>query len=165
MEARLKRGKRVYTMIYDVLYSRSSRNKILPPSIAMHLPQPRTTSTSHKVGIMSKFLSTFKRPTKRHWRSRAIIRILYQQRWFILSILTFVLYTVFGHTRQNLQCFIPSIAGHPDEPPTWNKLRQWEDDLPQHSLDLPFPEGRNGRYVLFSNQIQKLGWNNQLNEV
>jgi hypothetical protein len=32
-------------------------------------------------------------------------------------------------------------------------------------VDLPFPEGQTGRYVYFKNQIQYLGWNNQLNEV
>ncbi|KAF8910486.1 hypothetical protein CPB84DRAFT_1842498 [Gymnopilus junonius] len=52
-----------------------------------------------------------------------------------------------------------------DEPPSWEKLRKWELDLPQHDLDLPYPEGRTGRYIYFRNQIQYLGWNNQLNEV
>ena len=52
-----------------------------------------------------------------------------------------------------------------DQPPHYKRLRQWETDLPQHNLDLPFPEGRTGRYVLFKNQIIGLGWNNELNEV
>jgi hypothetical protein len=50
-------------------------------------------------------------------------------------------------------------------PPTYKRLKEWESDLPQHNLDLPFPEGRTGRYVLFKNQVQKLGWNNVLIEV
>lgn len=53
----------------------------------------------------------------------------------------------------------------PDPPANWDKLYKWEDDLPQHNVDLPFPEGKTGRYVYFNNQIQHLGWNNQLNEV
>ena len=52
-----------------------------------------------------------------------------------------------------------------DQPPTYKRLKEWESNLPQHDLDLPFPEGRTGRYVLFKNQIQGLGWNNELNEV
>ncbi|EDR13635.1 uncharacterized protein LACBIDRAFT_308809 [Laccaria bicolor S238N-H82] len=52
-----------------------------------------------------------------------------------------------------------------DQPPTYEKLWKWERDLPQHNLDLPFPEGRTGRYVLFKNQVQMLGWNNHLNEI
>jgi hypothetical protein len=52
-----------------------------------------------------------------------------------------------------------------DQPPTYKRLKEWEYNLPQHNLDLPFPEGRTGRYVLFKNQIQGLGWNNELNEV
>ncbi|KAJ7776783.1 hypothetical protein DFH07DRAFT_865639 [Mycena maculata] len=49
-------------------------------------------------------------------------------------------------------------------PPTWEVLHKWEANLPQHDLDLPFPEGRTGRYVKFSNQNKGLGWNNCLNE-
>jgi len=52
-----------------------------------------------------------------------------------------------------------------DPPANWDNLYKWEDDLPQHNVDLPFPEGKEGRYVLFSNQIQMLGWNNLLNEM
>lgn len=52
-----------------------------------------------------------------------------------------------------------------DQPPSYKRLKKWESDLPQHNLDLPFPEGRTGRYVLFKNQIQGLGWNDELNEV
>jgi len=53
----------------------------------------------------------------------------------------------------------------PDPPSNWDKLYKWEDDMPQHNLDLPYPEGRTGKYVLFRNQIQFLGWNNLLNEM
>jgi hypothetical protein len=50
-------------------------------------------------------------------------------------------------------------------PPKYLKLRDYEQNLPQHNLSLPFPEGRNGRYVRFFNQIRGLGWNNVLNEM
>ncbi|KAF9489577.1 hypothetical protein BDN71DRAFT_1527746 [Pleurotus eryngii] len=50
-------------------------------------------------------------------------------------------------------------------PPTYERLRKYEKSLPQHNLDLPFPEGRTGRYVKFTNQIKMLGWNNVQNEV
>ena len=52
-----------------------------------------------------------------------------------------------------------------DKPPTYKRLIEWESNLPQHNLNLPFPEGRTGRYVFFKNQIKGLGWNNELNEV
>ena len=52
-----------------------------------------------------------------------------------------------------------------DQPPTYEKLKEWESALPQHNLDLPFPEGRTGRYVFFKNQLEGFGWNNELNEV
>ncbi|THU98634.1 hypothetical protein K435DRAFT_660580 [Dendrothele bispora CBS 962.96] len=50
-------------------------------------------------------------------------------------------------------------------PPTYDWLRQWEKNLPQHDLELPAPEGKNGRYVKFTNQIKMLGWNNCLAEM
>ncbi|KAF8956990.1 hypothetical protein BDZ97DRAFT_1763272 [Flammula alnicola] len=52
-----------------------------------------------------------------------------------------------------------------DYPPSYQDIRDAEENLPQLSLDLPYPEGRNGRYVKFSCQIQQLGWNNVLNEL
>ena len=60
---------------------------------------------------------------------------------------------------------IPQAQCDPDPPSNWDKLYKWEDELPQHDVNLPFPEGKEGRYVYFHNQIQMLGWNNQLNEV
>lgn len=48
--------------------------------------------------------------------------------------------------------------------PTYHTIRQYEKDLPQHNLDLPFPEGRSGRYVRFNIQPRGQGWNNVLNE-
>ncbi|KAF8595319.1 hypothetical protein BDV93DRAFT_501348 [Ceratobasidium sp. AG-I] len=39
-----------------------------------------------------------------------------------------------------------------------------EAQLPQHNLSLSYPEGSNGRYVRFSNQVWGLGWNNILQE-
>jgi hypothetical protein len=50
-------------------------------------------------------------------------------------------------------------------PPSYAALRLYEANLPQHNLDLPFPEGRAGKYVRFSNQVRGLGWNNVLNEL
>lgn len=50
-------------------------------------------------------------------------------------------------------------------PPKYLALRNWEATLPQHDLSLPLPEGKSGRYVKFSNQVQRLGWNNCFNEL
>jgi hypothetical protein len=50
-------------------------------------------------------------------------------------------------------------------PPKWTVLREFERTLPQHNLSLALPEGRNGRYIKFSNAIIGLGWNNVLNEM
>lgn len=53
----------------------------------------------------------------------------------------------------------------PGPGPSYERFNVAERALPQHNLDLPFPEGRHGKYVKFSEQIRALGWNNVLNEV
>jgi hypothetical protein len=50
-------------------------------------------------------------------------------------------------------------------PSAWDDLRKRERELPQHNLSLPFPEGRTGRYVRFTNQNRGLGWSKVLNEM
>lgn len=52
----------------------------------------------------------------------------------------------------------------PGPPPTHDAIRTYERILPQHNLDLPFPEGKTGRYVRFNIQPHGQGWNNILNE-
>jgi len=49
--------------------------------------------------------------------------------------------------------------------PDFRRFREAERGLPQHNLDLPLPEGREGRYVKFSTQVAALGWNNVLLEL
>jgi hypothetical protein len=49
--------------------------------------------------------------------------------------------------------------------PEYKRFILAEQALPQHNLDAPFPQGRTGKYVKFSNQIRALGWNNVFNDV
>jgi hypothetical protein len=63
------------------------------------------------------------------------------------------------------QSHASSSGGKPNRIPPWTALRKYERELPQQNLDLPYPEGRTGRYVHFGNQIRGLGWNNVLNEM
>ncbi|KDQ16769.1 hypothetical protein BOTBODRAFT_30673 [Botryobasidium botryosum FD-172 SS1] len=50
-------------------------------------------------------------------------------------------------------------------PPLYGELKVLESQLPQHNLSLPFPEGKNGRYIRFENQMWGVGLNNQLEEI
>ncbi|KAF8167276.1 hypothetical protein B0H34DRAFT_681214 [Crassisporium funariophilum] len=112
----------------------------------------------------------------REWRITAQLFGTRQRRWLVGGLtFTLIFFLLVSHpsSRNTLKHkysdLFPDFSSPPvydaDQPPTWERLWQWERDLPQHNLDLPFPEGRTGRYVLFKNQIQGLGWNNQLNEV
>lgn len=48
--------------------------------------------------------------------------------------------------------------------PTYQDIKRYERRLPQHDLDLPFPEGRHGRYVKFV-PYTGYGWNNELQDI
>jgi len=50
-------------------------------------------------------------------------------------------------------------------PPTYERLWEFERRLPQHNPKLAYPEGKTGRYVRFANQVRQKGWNNVMNEM
>jgi len=106
---------------------------------------------------------------KDQWLNKCHLFRSRQRRWLLFATISFTLYVLSERVKQESQhihysfpSFMPFAQ---DQPPTYERLKKWEMDLPQHNLDLPYPEGRTGRYVFFKNQIQMLGWNNQLNEV
>lgn len=39
-------------------------------------------------------------------------------------------------------------------PPLYKEYSASEEQLPQHNLDLPFPEGRHAKYIWFSNHVR-----------
>ncbi|TFK63915.1 hypothetical protein BDN72DRAFT_847158 [Pluteus cervinus] len=93
-------------------------------------------------------------------RNRTLRRILVRgalQKPRILGFIavSILLYTWFSYTRDKSK--LP--------PPSYKRLWKWQQDLPQHNLNLPFPEGRTGRYLKFSCEIKQLGWNNVFNEL
>ncbi|KAI9432216.1 hypothetical protein H4582DRAFT_1122671 [Lactarius indigo] len=61
-----------------------------------------------------------------------------------------------------LQDLPPSEGG--SNPPRFYQWHEREKQLPQHDPDLPYPQGREGRYIRFSNQIFGLGWGNAMQE-
>ncbi|KAF8961932.1 hypothetical protein BDZ97DRAFT_1663420 [Flammula alnicola] len=103
----------------------------------------------------------------RHLRNRIRRRLprSRQKRWLLFGTILTVLHFLVGYGQRDIRRLFPCIFGEIDEPPTYKHLKQWEMNLPQHNLELPFPEGHDGRYVYFRNQVRKLGWNNVLNEV
>ncbi|KZT33630.1 hypothetical protein SISSUDRAFT_992852 [Sistotremastrum suecicum HHB10207 ss-3] len=49
-------------------------------------------------------------------------------------------------------------------PPLFSEYYELEKSLGQHNLSLPFPEGKNGRFVRFTNRVTGHGLNNILQE-
>ena len=113
------------------------------------------------------------------WRlSRQLVGNRRRQYWIVFVVILVVVLLLLIHSGPANVLTIKSPPpekpqSHPkptgttqwEDPPTLTKLKQWERNLPQHDLDLPFPEGRTGRYVKFSNQVKRLGWNNAFNEM
>src|SRR4051812_3996648 len=66
--------------------------------------------------------------------------------------------------KYNLYVADGGLWGAQSGPPKYAALRRWQAALPQHNLALPFPEGKTGRYVKFSNEANWIGWNNCFNE-
>nr|GAT55548.1 predicted protein [Mycena chlorophos] len=91
-------------------------------------------------------------PSTDYWRVAK-----YRPRWWFRR----------SHTRVGLVIVLLVLlftVAVPIRGPAYFFLRQRIASLPQHNLDLPPPEGRNGRYVKFTVENRKVGWNNCLNE-
>lgn len=91
-----------------------------------------------------------------------------QRRWTLGSLFLVLIFSSIFWTQRSRDVFkLSKWKGtfDLDQPPRYERLKKWEMDLPQHDLELPFPEGRKGRYVIFKNQITGLGWSNVLSEV
>lgn len=90
------------------------------------------------------------------------------RRLILVIILALVLF-VLAWRKPVLSRSPPPVVEHiplrTDEPPTWEWLKKWERDLPQHDLSLRPPDGATARYVKFSTQAQQLGWNNVQTEL
>ncbi|KAI0635224.1 hypothetical protein C8Q77DRAFT_1106760 [Trametes polyzona] len=50
-------------------------------------------------------------------------------------------------------------------PPLYSRFHEAELALPQHDASLPFPEGREGRYLWVANHASKCGWGNAMQEL
>jgi hypothetical protein len=108
------------------------------------------------------------------WRlSRQLVGNRRRQYWIVFVVILVVVLLLIHSGPAKVLTIKNAYPAHPEPtstnqweyPPTLTKLKQWERNLPQHDLDLPFPEGRTGRYVKFSNQVKRLGWNNAFNEM
>lgn len=110
-----------------------------------------------------------------------------RRRFVFLGILIFLVLLLASSRHEKVQRFLPTSLRGPgsrlapmDElppekgmtggslagpGPEYERFIVAERALPQHNLDNPFPEGKTGKYVKFSEQIKALGWNNVLNEV
>ena len=49
---------------------------------------------------------------------------------------------------------VADLTGLPDYPPDYAEWHKIEEALPQHNQNLSFPEGKEGRYVYFSEHVK-----------
>ncbi|KAH8102286.1 hypothetical protein BXZ70DRAFT_66216 [Cristinia sonorae] len=57
------------------------------------------------------------------------------------------------------------LSIHLEYPPLYEQYIENELALPQHDPDLPFPEGREGRYLFVASHIEEYGWGNYMQEL
>ena len=55
---------------------------------------------------------------------------------------------------QNNKLPAVSLADSPNYPPDYEKWHEVEEALPQHNVNSTFPEGKEGRYVYFSEHVK-----------
>ncbi|KAH9944783.1 hypothetical protein B0H21DRAFT_445420 [Amylocystis lapponica] len=56
-------------------------------------------------------------------------------------------------------------TGANERPPLYESYHEHELHLPQHNPDLPFPEGREGKYLYWKGHEKQAGWNNVMQEL
>lgn len=49
---------------------------------------------------------------------------------------------------------LPNLSSSPEYPPNYTEWHEIEEALPQHNRNLSFPEGKEGRYVYFSEHVK-----------
>lgn len=86
-------------------------------------------------------------------------------RLLVAIIVTLTLLGLYSLFEFDEDSWIPVILSQePRLPPLYGKYRHQELALPQHHLDLPYPEGRNGKYLWLSGHVHASGWGNALQE-
>ncbi|KAI0964553.1 hypothetical protein AcW1_001345 [Taiwanofungus camphoratus] len=60
---------------------------------------------------------------------------------------------------------IEDLAENHIFPPLYGQYHEQEMLLPQHNPDLPYPEGREGKYIWFPNHVHASGWGNAMQEL
>ena len=113
-------------------------------SIVQSLPSPATVENQHS--------STF--------RPRSLIPRRFRTSFFVLVVLgaislLFYLTRFSISSHDDLLVFLKDLP-KPEGgrlPPRFYEWHDREKQLPQHDPDLPYPQGREGRYIRFSNQV------------
>ncbi|KEP46874.1 GDP-fucose protein O-fucosyltransferase [Rhizoctonia solani 123E] len=79
----------------------------------------------------------------------------------LLLLFTFTSFFYWG----DLELFaFPEKSAWSSDATNFDEIFIREAQLPQHNLSARYPEGRDGRFLRFSNQVWGVGWNNLLQE-
>jgi hypothetical protein len=52
--------------------------------------------------------------------------------------------------------FVAERTRGPRLPPLYERYHKYESQLPQHNLNLPYPEARNTKYIWISNHVRSM---------
>ncbi|KAH9966164.1 hypothetical protein BGW80DRAFT_1230443 [Lactifluus volemus] len=112
---------------------------------------------------------SLEKPHSTHFRPRPFIPRRLRSSFFGLVILGTIalLFHLDSSSQNELLVFLKDLP-KPESgknPPRFYEWHDREKRLPQHDPDLPYPQGREGRYIRFSNHVWGLGWGNAMQEM
>ncbi|KZT27662.1 hypothetical protein NEOLEDRAFT_1130722 [Neolentinus lepideus HHB14362 ss-1] len=72
-----------------------------------------------------------------------------------------------GHAAMQIETLVEDfVSGESNpNPPLYEKWHEAELAMPQHDPDLPYPEGKEGRYFWAPNHVHASGWGNAMQEL
>ncbi|CAE6471174.1 unnamed protein product [Rhizoctonia solani] len=82
----------------------------------------------------------------------------------VIMLIHLLFLVTFLHRRDWRLFAYPEEASWASDATNFDSIFIREAELPQHNLSAPYPEGKKGRYLRFSNQVWGSGWNNLLQE-
>lgn len=100
------------------------------------------------------------RPQWNFWPTRRLSRGCL---FAVIAIALLLLFHTFDGITE-VEEFIEDAAESHLFPPLYSEYHQRELELPQHNPDLPYPEGREGKYLWTPNHVHASGWGNVMQE-
>ncbi|KAK2463845.1 hypothetical protein APHAL10511_004150 [Amanita phalloides] len=87
-------------------------------------------------------------------------------RFAVAGLVGLLLYLFVFARKRSWPAFPTEAWPSPDgRPPLYKQYREYEEHLPAHNPDLPYPNGKHAKFIFFANHQNGVGWGNVLQEM